>query len=53
MEVLAEEYPVPAERVGMPDSFGQSGKTDELIEYYGMGSEVIEKAVIKVVKRKK
>ncbi len=53
MEVLAEEYPVPVVRVGMPDSFGQSGQPLELIEHYGMGKDAIIKAVLKVIKRKK
>jgi len=52
IEVLAEEYPVPVERVGMPDSFGESGQPGELIEKYGMGSMAIIKAVKKVLKRK-
>ncbi|OGE78351.1 MAG: transketolase [Candidatus Doudnabacteria bacterium RIFCSPHIGHO2_01_FULL_46_14] len=52
IEVLAEEYPVPVERVGMPDSFGQSGQPAELIEHYGMGKSAIIKAVKKVLKRK-
>lgn len=52
MEVLAEEYPVPVERVGMPDTFGQSGSAFELVEYYGMGQDAIIKAVKKVLKRK-
>lgn len=53
IEVLAEEYPVPVERVGMPDSFGESGQPWELIEKYGMGKESIKSAVKKVLKRKK
>ena len=53
IEVLAEEYPVPVERVGMPDSYGESGQPPELIEKYGMGQAAIIKAVKKVLKRKK
>ncbi|MBI4050387.1 MAG: transketolase family protein [Candidatus Doudnabacteria bacterium] len=53
MEVLAEEYPVPVERVGMPDTFGESGQPWELVEKYGMGKESIKKAVLKVLKRKR
>lgn len=53
MEVLAEEYPVPVERVGMPDSFGESGQPYELIEKYGMGKDSIIKAVLEVLKRKR
>jgi transketolase len=52
MEILAEEYPVPVERVGMPDTFGESGQPWELIEKYGMGKDAIIKAVKKVLRRK-
>lgn len=51
-EVLAREYPVPIEFVGVQDKFGQSGDPDELIAHYGMDVESIKKAVKKVVKRK-
>ena len=51
-EVLAREYPVPIEFIGVQDKFGQSGKPDELIEHYGMGVGSIKEAVRKVVKRK-
>lgn len=53
MEVLAEEYPVPVERVGMPNSFGESGQPLELVEKYGMGKDSVIKAILKVLKRKK
>lgn len=52
-EVLARHYPVPVEMVGMPDSFGESGKPEELIQKYGMGKEAIKEAIVKVFKRKK
>ncbi len=52
IEVLVEEYPVPVERVGMPDTFGESGQPWELVEKYGMGKDAIKRAVKKVLKRK-
>lgn len=52
-EVLAKEYPVPMEFVGVQDKFGQSGTPEELIEHYGMGKDSIKEAVHKVVVRKK
>jgi len=52
MECLAENYPVPVERVGMPDAFGESGKPDELLKKYGLCCEGIEAAIKKVIKRK-
>jgi len=51
-EVLAQNYPVPMEFVGVQDKFGQSGTPDELIEHYGMGVGSIKDAVKKVLKRK-
>jgi transketolase len=51
-EVLAQNYPVPMEFVGVKDKFGQSGTPNELIEYYGMGENSIKDAIKKVLKRK-
>ena len=47
-EVLAANYPVPMEFVGVHDQFGQSGKPEELIEHYGMGVKSIMAAVQKM-----
>ncbi len=52
-EVLAQNFPVPIEFVGVKDKFGQSGTPDELIEHYGMGKNAIKEAVQKILKRKK
>jgi transketolase len=35
-ELLAENAPVPALRVGVEDQFGRSGKVPELLEIYGL-----------------
>ena len=51
-EVLAREYPVPIEFVGVKDLFGQSGKPDELISHYEMDEKAIRTAIQKVMKRK-
>ena len=51
-EVLAENYPVPMERVGMPDTFGESGSPEELLEKYGMSVKKIKESVKSVLKRK-
>jgi transketolase len=51
-EFLATEFPVPMEFIGVDDRFGQSGKPDELIEFYGMGKKAIMDAVVKVLNRK-
>lgn len=51
-EVLAENYPVPIEFIGVKDLFGQSGTPAELIEHYGMGVEAIKDAVKKILDKK-
>lgn len=51
-ETLGENFPVPMERVGMRDSFGESGTPDELIEHFGMGVSSIKETVKKVLNRK-
>ncbi len=51
-EVLAQNYPVPIEFVGVKDLFGQSGTPLQLIEHYGMGRDGITAAVERVMERK-
>ncbi|MBT6069336.1 transketolase family protein [Candidatus Peregrinibacteria bacterium] len=51
-EVLMESCPVPGARVGIDDTFGESGKPRELMEKYGItAKEIIERAR-EVVQRK-
>ena len=38
-EVLSEYYPAKVKRIGVNDRFGQSGKADFLLEYYGLSAE--------------
>ena len=51
-EVLCENGPVPMERVGVRDTFGESGAPEELLEKYGLTPRHIARAVEKVVGRK-
>lgn len=51
-EVLVSTYPVPMEMVGVPNTFGQSGKWELLWEYYGLTVAKVKEAVEKAVKRK-
>jgi len=51
-EVLAKNYPVPIEFIGVQNRFGESGAPNELIEHFGMGVSHIKEAVKKVLKRK-
>ncbi|HVY68018.1 MAG TPA: transketolase C-terminal domain-containing protein [Patescibacteria group bacterium] len=52
-EVLAQHYPVPVELVGMPNTFGESGQPQQLIEKYGMGSRAVAAAAKKAILRKR
>lgn len=51
-EVLVENVPVPLERVGVKDTFGESGKPQELLEKYGLTPKDIKAAIYKVLERK-
>ncbi len=51
-EVVVWNHPVPMEFVAMDDSFGISGKPDELMEKFGFTSKNIIEKVRKVIKRK-
>ncbi|MGL5514558.1 MAG: transketolase family protein [Sporomusa sp.] len=51
-EVLAENMPVPLERVGVMDTFGESGTPGELLKKYNLTEEAIVAAAKKVVGRK-
>ena len=44
--------PVPQEFVGMPDSYGESGKPRELMDKYGMSAKAIVEKVHKVLEIK-
>jgi len=50
--LLARIMPVPMEMVAVKDSFGQSGKPDELMELYGLKDKNIVEAAEKVMTRK-
>ena len=52
-EALVETVPVPMERVGSQDQFGEVGPVDYLMKRYEMGAEDIVKRVHRVLKRKK
>ncbi|MBI3460876.1 transketolase family protein [Candidatus Acetothermia bacterium] len=52
-EAVSEAQPVPLERVGIRDKFGQSGKPEELLKLYGLTSESIVAAVKRVLARRR
>ena len=47
-DVLAEEYPVKVEKMGVPDCFGRSGKAEELLKYYKIDSTAIVSKIMKL-----
>lgn len=51
-ELLAEQWPVPLYRVGMQDRFGESGKPEELMTYFGLDAKHIAMAAHHVIERK-
>ena len=46
-DVLSEKYPTKVERMGIIDSFGRSGKAEELMTYYRIDSNAIVNKVLK------
>ncbi len=51
--LLVHKMPVPMEYVGVNDSFGESGKPNELLDKYGLGKKDVIWAVKDVLDRKK
>ena len=50
-QLLSRNNPTPMEFVAVDDSFGESGKPEELFEKYGLGKGSIVEAVKRVMKR--
>jgi transketolase len=51
-EVLGENCPVPMQRVGLKDTFGESGKPEELLSKYELTKDAVIKSVKAVLGRK-
>jgi transketolase len=51
-ELAGEEYPVPLQRLGVKDKFGESGTPEELLEHFGLTAKHIVLAVHHIVTRK-
>ncbi len=51
-EVLGEHSPVPMQRIGLQDCFGESGTPKELLEKYGLTKGAIVAAAMQVISRK-
>ena len=44
-ELLSEYAPVKVKRIGVNDRFGQSGKWDFLLDYYGLSADKLAKSI--------
>ena len=51
-EVLGERCPTPMKRVGVMDTFGESGDPGELLKKYGLTAASIERAALDMVRSK-
>lgn len=51
-EYVVSHNPVPMEFIGVKNSFGQSGKPSELLDFYNLNQSAIEQAVYKILSRK-
>ena len=50
-EVICGNYPKKVYRIGIHDEFGQSGKSDELVEYYGLDSKSLVKRIASIYEK--
>lgn len=46
-ETLSEKYPVQVKRIGIKDTFGQSGEQRQLMKFYGLTDKEIYEEIIK------
>lgn len=51
-QLLARKYPAPVEMVAVNDSFGESGKPEELLKKYHLDTPDIVEAALRVIARK-
>jgi transketolase len=52
LEVLSDTCPVPVRRIGVMDTFGESGKPEDLIEKYMLTEKNIESSCKEIMKMK-
>lgn len=48
-EVLSEHHPVPVHRLGVQDTFGQSGDLENLMKYYRLNSAELAEDITKIM----
>lgn len=50
-ETVCRNYPAKVYRIGIHDEFGQSGKSDELLEYYGLNAKSLVERIRTIYKK--
>jgi transketolase len=51
LEVLGENFPVPLKKIGIPDTYGESGTAQELLEKFGLMPHQLAERVYEFLKR--
>ena len=51
-ELLCETHPVPVQRLGIQDTFGQSGDFNSLMKYYRLNSKELAEDITKIMETK-
>jgi transketolase len=49
-EILSENLPTKVLRIGVNDSFGMSGTSDELLKHFGLDAKSIVKRIVEIRK---
>ncbi|RJR27124.1 transketolase family protein [candidate division WWE3 bacterium] len=49
-ELLSEKYPVPIRRIGMPDTFGESGHYSDLLDKFGLSAHHLVNKILSILK---
>jgi transketolase len=52
-ELLVENYPIPMKRIGVRDTFAESGPYLDLIHKYGLTAPHIRQAALQIIERSK
>ena len=52
-EVLSENYPVPLKRMGIPDTYAESGAYLDLLDKYNLGVNTIVDEAIQLIGKKR
>ena len=52
-EIVSQEHPVPVIRIGVKDTFGESGKPEDLMRRYGLTSEAVVDAATEAMSKRR